>query len=54
MNEKLKLSDGLLLAAQVAEELLPYHMELYSEAQKLPKLATSGLAHAHITKEGVI
>jgi hypothetical protein len=38
MNEKLELSDGLLLAAQVAEELLPYHMELYSEAQNLPKL----------------
>jgi hypothetical protein len=40
MNKKLVLSDELLVAAQVAEELLPYHMELYAEAQKLPKLTT--------------
>jgi hypothetical protein len=39
MTQKLVLTGELLAAARVAEELLPYHMELYAEAQKLPKLA---------------
>jgi hypothetical protein len=40
MNKKMVLTDELLAAARVAEELLPYHMELYSEAQNLPKLSS--------------
>jgi hypothetical protein len=39
MTKKLVLTGKLLAASQVAEELLPYHMELYAEAQKLPKPA---------------